>query len=398
MALFRSLAGTVRLELTSADVAGVLQHINEVGVSIWSLDARDDLTVHFSVYRANLSDVENIAVRRGDRLRILSHKGLYWGLTQLGKRPILLLGMFLLILSMILLPGRVMFVSVEGNSDVPSRQILEAAQTAGIRFGALSRDVRSEKVKNTLLGILPQLQWAGINTYGCTAVISVRERVQEPQIRDDYRVSNIVAACDGVITSFNVTNGTPLCRVGQAVQKGEQLISGYMDSGQILSAVRAEGEVFASTKHTLTVQTPSKLLQRGSLRDVKTNFMLIIGKKRINFMKGSGIYDGRCVKMYSEYHLTLPGGFRLPVRLVKETVCTYDTHLQQSSAMEMKDMMSAYAKAYFEDQRISLTIGNTQEVFGERSSGYYLCADYVCTEMIGREQREQIGDFHGKTD
>ena len=36
--------------------------------------------------------------------------------------------------------------------------------------------IRSEKVKNSLLQRIPQLQWAGINTDGCVAVISVREK------------------------------------------------------------------------------------------------------------------------------------------------------------------------------------------------------------------------------
>jgi hypothetical protein len=47
-------------------------------------------------------------------------------------------------------------------------------------------------------------------------------------------------------------------------------------------------------------------------------YSILLGKKRINFYKGSGIYDGSCVKMVSQYHLTLPGDYVLPVTVVKE--------------------------------------------------------------------------------
>lgn len=46
-------------------------------------------------------------------------------------------------------------------------------------------------MKNALLSAIPELQWAGVNTYGCRAVISVRERTlperkPEPENRGQH--------------------------------------------------------------------------------------------------------------------------------------------------------------------------------------------------------------------
>lgn len=398
MGLFRSLAGTVRLELTSANVAGTLQSINEMGISISDVQTSGDLTASFTVSRRSLRSIEKLASRKGERLTVLGRSGFFWALWGLRRRPVLLCGMALLLMLALLAPSRVLFVEVEGNDQIPARLICEAAQEAGIRFGASRREVRSEKMKNALLAAVPQLQWAGVNTYGCTAVISVRERAAETQTPEKYAVSNIVAADDGVVTSCTATSGTLLCAVGQAVQKGQVLISGYVDCGQTITATRAQGEIFAQTRHDLTVITPSESVVRGRLRAESTNFSLLIGKKRINFYKGSGISDATCVKMYSQYHLTLPGGYRLPVTLVKETVLSYDTNVQPRSEAEAQQLLSAFAKDYLRQTMVALTVLDAKETFSMEGGCCRLRGQYACVEMIGREQGEQIGDFHGKTD
>ena len=52
-------------------------------------------------------------------------------------------------------------------------------------------------------------------------------------------------------------------------------------------------------------------------------YAVIIGKKRINFYKGSGISDTSCDKMYLENYVTLPGGFILPIAIATEVWTQY---------------------------------------------------------------------------
>ena len=136
------------------------------------------------------------------------------------SRPVLLGGMGLLLAASLYLPSRVLFIRVEGNSVVDTREILAAAEACGIRFGASRREVRSEKVKNNLLEKVPDLQWAGVNTAGCVATISVRERQITAEEQAEEAVTHLVAARDGYIVSTTVTQGTPLVQVGQTVRAG----------------------------------------------------------------------------------------------------------------------------------------------------------------------------------
>ena len=396
MGIFRSLAGSARLELTSADVSAALRDINAAKIRVWDVRIVGDLTVQFTASQKSIRFIEKIAERKGERLNVIGRSGLFWPIMGLRNRPVLVFGMAFLFALAIFVPGRVLFVRVEGNAAVPGEMILEAAQDAGIRFGASRRAVRSEKIKNRLLGGMPQLQWAGVNTYGCTAVITVRERAQEQETKEEYPVSSIVASCDGVITSCTVTRGSGLCAVGQAVQKGQVLISGYVDCGQSITVTRSQGEIFAQTRHELTIVTPSETMAREELRDQRTYYGFRIGKKRINFVKGSGISDGTCVKMYQEYQLTLPGGHRLPISLVKETVLTYDLKPCERSDVVVKRQLSDFAKGYLQDHLVALVVLNAQEELTAEGNRFLFHGYYHCTEMIGRERAEQIGEFHEK--
>ena len=396
MGIFRSLAGSARLELTSADVSAALRDINAAKIRVWDVRIVGDLTVQFTASQKSIRFIEKIAERKGERLNVIGRSGLFWPIMGLRNRPVLVFGMAFLFALAIFVPGRVLFVRVEGNAAVPGEMILEAAQDAGICFGASRRAVRSEKVKNRLLGVMPQLQWAGVNTYGCTAVITVRERAQEQETKEECPVSSIVASCDGVITSCTVTRGSSLCAVGQAVQKGQVLISGYVDCGQSITVTRSQGEIFAQTRHELTIVTPSETMAREELRDQRTYYGFRIGKKRINFVKGSGISDGTCVKMYQEYQLTLPGGYRLPISLVKETVLAYDLKPCERSDVVVKRQLSDFAKGYLQDHLVALVVLNAQEELTAEENRFLFHGYYHCTEMIGRERAEQIGEFHEK--
>lgn len=398
MGIFRSLSGMLLVELTSADISGMLRTVNEAGITVRDVQTGGDLTVCFTVAQRDLHSIEMLASRKGARVKLIARKGIFWSILGLTHRPVLVMGLAVLLSLSLFLPSRVLFVKVEGNGRVPERLITEAAQEAGIRFGASRRAVRSEKMKNELLGTLPQLQWAGVNTYGCTAVISVRERAVETRHQAEAAVSRIIASSDGVITSCTVTGGSGLCSVGQAVQKGQVLISGYTDCGGVTISGRAKGEVFAETLHGLTAVMPSSSQIRTRHKSLKTNFSLLIGKKRINFYKGSGISDGSCVKMSTQYHLTLPGGYVLPLSLTKETIASYDTEEMPVSEENAGTLLSELSRQYLQRNLVALAILDADELLQSCGDCWRLDGIYACTEMIGREQGEQIGDFHGKTD
>lgn len=387
MNMWRSLKGAVTVRLLSADLTGAMDAVNRAQIAIEDAQYLDEIHLQFSVSRQDLPLVEKIAYKRGERLEILNRKGWYYGIRGLLKRPVLTVGLLGIFLFSAWVSSRVFFVQVEGNETIPTRQIIEKAGSCGIGFGASRREVRSEKIKNALLESMPQLQWAGVNTYGCRAVITVRERNQEAEKSEKSTVSSIVALRDAVIRDMTVLKGNGLCKPGQAVKAGEVLISAYTDCGICIQATDAQGEIFGETLRRLKAILPTKYTQRTQILTSSKKYSLIIGKKRINFFKGSGISGTTCAKIYEERYLTLPGGFVLPIALCCEQ--WYDYESVTTTAENQEQILSEFASGYLPEQMIAGKISNANQLFFYEDSHATLEGLYSCYEMIGVTRTEE---------
>lgn len=396
MTLWESISGSLQVELTSAEGQRTLKTVNQQQISVFRLEQTDDLTAKFWIRRRDLPKLQKLCEKQGDRLTVIGRRGVYWAGVALLHRPVLLAGLALLMALGMYLPSRVLFIRVEGNDKIPARQILWAAEDCGVGFGASRRYVRSEKVKNALLEAIPELGWAGVNTSGCTAVISVRERTASREAATPFVPSAIVAGRDGFILSSNVTQGTALFQRGQTVRKGQTLISGFTDCGICIRATGAKGEVYAQTRRDLRAVTPDTCTLRRKEQAVRRKYSLRYRKKRINLWKDSGICDATCGRMYKEYHITLPGGFRLPMALCVEEYTCWSSEPAAVDQAQAEAALKTFAESYLREQMISGEILSKQESLSQKEGGFFLEGTYDCTEMIGRA--EKIGETNGKRD
>ena len=396
MDLWRSLSGMVQVEVVSADLPGLLSALPNMGIEIEDAVSQDLLTATLSVRRKDLVKVRRLCEKRGEGLRVLHRRGLYWVLKGILSRPVLVLGFLILTALHLFLPTRVLFIQVEGNRTVPAQKVLEQAGQCGIYFGASRSSVRSEKVKNALLEAMPELQWAGVTTTGCVAVVQVRERTNPSVTEKGAGVSSIVATRDGVISQVTVTAGTPLCKIGDAVVKGQTLISGYTDLGLVIRCQQAQGEIYAYTDRKIQTLIPLEQTVRGAQTGSETKFSLLLGKNRIIFYKGSGISPTDCVKMYAQNYITLPGGFVLPVAILRETYHTYQTTPRTQEAQELAEGARNFTQQYLRGQMVAGQLLNSSDEISEEPGLLLYTGSYKCLEMIGAQRKEEILGPYGK--
>lgn len=390
--------GMIQVEILSADTAAVSKQILDRGIDLYEIRCPDELRLQCRVRRQDYIALESICRSRGERLTILRRTGLIWSLRSLISRPVLMLGLTGILLLSLWISTRVLFIQVEGNITVPDRKILEAAEKAGVSFGAGRRELRSEKLKNALLEEIGELKWACVNTYGCVAVITVRERSGSGQIDGSRFPGSIVAQRDGIVTSCTATKGTLLCSPGQAVTKGQVLISGYTDCGIYIQAGQAEGEVYAQTLRELDAVLPENYILQSGMTAEEKKISLLIGKKRINLWQSSGIRDTLCDRMYEEYYVTLPGGFELPLALAVETIVYRHTASATVDQASAETLLADYSEDYLSSQMVAGRIVSSGTEIQCCDSRFQLTGSYVCLEMIGRQQREQIGEYNGESD
>ena len=385
------------MRIVHSDLRALLTAYTEAGIILHAVRILDELTAVVHVDRKDMRQFSDISEKYTAKIEVLRRSGIHWTAKHLLHRPVLLFGMIAILCISAIISRMVLTVEVTGNSQIADREILETAAAAGVRFGAWKSQIRSEKVKNQLMEMLPQLQWVGITTDGSVATVSVKER-QEPAIKADQPQNyGIFAAKDGVIHSLQVTKGNALCSVGQAVTKGELLISAYTDCGLSLRATGAEGEIHALTMRKLKTVLPAIACNQGKITDEVFRYSLLIGKKRINFYKDSGICDTSCDKMYKEYYMELPGGFELPLGIAVERLTYHDTS-SVVTADKMLEALEQWSEDYLRRDMIAGQILSADISLEENEEVSGIVGTYQCLEMIGRLQQEEITGNYGKTD
>lgn len=377
----------------------MITRIANAGVVIHNIVFLDPLTSEFEILYQDFKKTDRMLSSGGRRVeyKIIHKDGCIWVLKRILHRPVLVTGLVLFLLFALLIPSRILFIRVEGDEALTEKQILSQAHQFGIRFGSRKRDVRSEQVKNALLGAIPELQWVGINTSGCVATIHVRERsVVKPPVSEYNNISSLVASHSGVVNQIVVLKGTAQCSIGEQVDVGDLLISGYTDSGLKVSAEHADGEVYAYTLREQTVIAPKFSMRKVKVKEKHTCIFLRIGKKLLKIWNDSGIHGVTCDKMYNEYVLTLPGEFQLPVSMIIQTcfVCECSDSFTKSSANY--EWIRVFSEKYLQGQMLAGQICSSRETITEEEDYYLLMGSYACNEMIGKVRYEEIINNHAE--
>ena len=378
----------LQVRFVSAQIESVLQKLSDSHIVLYDISQYDALTMDVWIDAHDRYRLESVMQLSTTQYSVIAKRGIQWYTEIIFRRPVLILGALLFFVMTLWLPGKILFVQVEGNRQLPDKLILACADDCGIGFGADRRAVRSEKTKNELLAQIPQLQWVGVNTSGCVARISVQEgNLKAEGDHESGRVSAIIASTDGVIDYISALKGTAMCTAGQSVKAGDVLISGYTDCGLKTRAEMAKGEVFAFTNRKLTAVALNPILQKGEIIDKSVSLSIRIGKKLIKLWNDSGISDATCDKMYLEDYWTLPGDFRLPVVIVKE-ITIYRSPVTWDCS-EHPAWLEEFAEDYLRDQMIAGKLLSKDIAYRMDEICWTMSGKYACHEMIGKVKCEE---------
>lgn len=394
MNIWHSLEGMYRIKILSPSILDIISAAAGSNIRLYNLTIIDDLHAECSIIRRDYKQLSILLLKKGATIEWCSKQGIFWSVNKVLLRPILLFGLLFILFLDLYIPTKILFVQVVGNRAVPTETILDAAEQNGVRFGAVRKDLRSEKIKNALLGAIPELQWVGVNTAGCVATISVEEGMIEKKEEQSELPSSIVANVDGIIRQITVTSGEPLCKVGQAVKKGQILVSGYTDLGLMIRLADAEAEILADTQREIQTIYPLSYIEREVKQQTKTRYSIILGKNIIKLYNDSGISDATCVKMYRVRRLRLPGGFCMPFGVAAETLNDYSVKDSQQNDPATLTWLESHMLQYLNKHMVAGSV-RLSEFSGKFMDGYYqLNGKFHCTEMIGNKRIEEILKNH----
>lgn len=393
-AIINFLRGSVLFTVTGAFPERFLNLCAQAGVGFWDLEWLDPHTLRLRVSRRDARRVGPLAEKVLCEARARRHLGFPYFLAGFRKRYALLLGLALSLAAVCLLSRFVLTIEVSGNETVSTAAILTELSRQGVRVGAYGPGLDVRRISQESLLRLDGLAWMSINLHGTRAEVLVREKLPEPEVRDESTPANVVAQADGVILDLEVLDGQAVFREGEAVLRGEVVISGTMDlrepeysavdAGQRL--VHARGNVWARTYRTLTAQIPLEAQVKRYTGEKETQWSLLVLGRTVNFFGRGGVFSEGYDKIVETHPLTLPGGRVMPLALRRTEYRAYVTEPAALNAGAARSMLEERLL-----ERLDALIGEDGEVldtvFTVREEDGMLAVTLraECREQIGRE-------------
>lgn len=277
------------------------------------------------------------------RILAVRKSGVPFILMRLKRRYALLVGLALCVGALFFSSMFIWEIDVSGNETVPSWMILENLKELGVGIGSCTLNYSQARVSNEMLLRVPELSWITVNIHGSRAEVLVREETPTPDVIDENEPALVYAVRSGLITDMTVGSGTAMCKTGDAVLKGEILISGAMKSELAGTRfVHAMGDVYARTRREFSAQTPLCVGGKEYTGRSRTKKAAILGGKRINLYFTGGNQWPCCDKITNEFFWTVFGDTVLPLGIANAEYSEYKVSFKNADSESAGEMLKSY--------------------------------------------------------
>jgi len=338
--LVNLLRGSVRVKIEGARGERFLNVCSREGIEFWQLERVSEAELRVSVHASKTARVLECARRAGFEAEVLKRSGAPFAAKRIKGRWVMAFGLLFCWALVWVSSLFVWEIEVYGSENVSSAEIKAAVEKAGVRFGTFGPSISQEDVRSIALLELPQLAWLTVNFNGSRAEIIVRERVEKPEMLEDSKPADIVAAKSGIITEQYVCRGQELFKAGDTVLAGEKLVSGVQTNrqgGQY--RVHAVAQVYARTWYELSARIPAVYYQKRytgeNIEYININFM---GNRTNLYFTGRNPERGYDI-IYQNRSFRLSKGLVLPAALEKTVCREYELVPEQMPAEQARALL-----------------------------------------------------------
>ena len=255
--VIRNFINRVEFSAEGLDCEKLLNFAVENGFEIISPRKRDYI-LSGTIYSENYKALKRFCVKNGIKIRITKKRGPYFFYRKNKTKIFSAIGIASIILAISLLNNFIWEIDIKGNKTIPSEKIIEIAQNNGLTAGTLKKSHNAREIEWEILNNIDGIAWVSVNIQGCKATISINEAVSIPEMKyDDDKPVNLIASRHGIIRKMDVFDGQNVAKVGDAVMKGDLLVSAvYEDRYNKLTLKHSRANVIAETDYKIEVEFP----------------------------------------------------------------------------------------------------------------------------------------------
>lgn len=356
-----------------------------------SFPRKSGYTMRGTVQAAEYRSLCKIARRLGLKMRIEKKHGIYFTLKRHRDKIGFAAGAIFAAAVVLFLNLFVWEINISGNKAVSSEEIMATLANSGLKTGTLRTAHDARKIEWNIMNDNKEIAWATVNIQGCCVNVVVSETRREAEMKyDDDKPVNIIAAKYGVIRKMDVFDGQGVVKVGDAVMKGDLLVSAaFEDRHGKLTLKHSRARVMAETDYEITVEFPLEQVIETTGGVKKSVKGIEIMGLSIPLGSSRGCEELPAEKEEKELYFLW---IRLPVKeirtkyyAVKRNTITYTAEQAKGGAFQLLEQKEAE-----EMSNMEIISRKTEEKIA--NGKYIIRASYDCIMDIAEEQ-DILSDF-----
>lgn len=303
-------------------------NLKDIAQNADGITAKTDIKTYFQLHR--------IALHHGGTIKVIKRKGLPFLLSPLKNRWGIFFGIIFCIFLISYMGGFIWNITVVGNDRVTDTKIVDYLAQNGFKTGVRWSSTDKENLEFGVMAEFEEVSWISINKLGSLALVEINETKDRPSVIDNSKITNVVAAEDGVITHITALGGWTAVKAGDAVSKGDLLISGINESevDEQNHFAHAHGTVLANVNTSIELNISREQKKKNFYCEKQYKAFYFFGLKIPLYMKkDAGDFDEVIEKSYLVYN-----DFRLPVGIETAKCSYYSVESKTLSDAELEEL------------------------------------------------------------
>jgi similar to stage IV sporulation protein len=253
-------------------------------IELWNIRRKSSEILTAKVHLYDYKKLAPLAEKSKETLVLTVKEGIPRKVYKYRLRYGLLTGFILFFTLLFLMSSFMWSIEVVGVNDISSETVVERLAQYGFKVGSFNGGHDLQELKLLLMRDFDKMAFVTINIKGSRAEVEVTERIMPPPIVPTHVPCNIVAARDGQIIKMETYNGTTTFKAGDAVKKGQLLVSGVLNSTRVgYRMVHAEAKIQARTLRNIKISKEYKKIIPVETGRSQTVYTLKIFNYSINF-------------------------------------------------------------------------------------------------------------------
>lgn len=375
--------GNVIIKATGFEENKLIEDIRN-SCKVISLNKEND-SLYIEISFFNVKKLISLCQKHDFVIETIREKGIAFTAVKYIKRYGIYLGVLLSIVLMFYFSNIAMRIEINGiNDEAIIHEITEILESQGISSGAYIPSINFIEANMKLTTLCDEIAWSSIAHTGSVINVNVKEITPKEDIESRRIPSNIIAKRDGIIVKAEVLSGVLDVLVGDAVAKGDLLVSGIIERRNgVTYYYHSFGTILAQYDESIEINRSYETTEKHlgdthyvtSLQMFDADFHLPRVKTKI------GNFDIESDTSYIYFF-----GIKLPVGITtkKYTEVTYEHEVlsTEEAFYEAYRLLDNYEKNILTDEEI--VSRSVKEVMKE--NGVALVVDYKLIGEIGAQQ------------